>query len=305
MEMNLPLEVERKTASISNLRPQATDALTVVSLTDDDREEVLSFLARRPIHTFGLAGFIHSNGIVSPHNRGQFYGCRNTKGQLEGVALIGHHTLFETDNETAIAIFARLAQEHSDVYMLLGEQEKVERFWHYYGEGGREARLYCRELLFEQTWPVQMMEPVSEMRLAAIEDLNLILPAHAETAFYESGINPLEADLEGFGNRCARRIAKGQTWVWIDKGKLLFKAEVLTDTPEVIYLEGIWVDCQERGKGYGLRCMLQLARDFLQRTKSICLLVNGKNHEAQVFYEKTGFRVISYYDTIFLKKEVN
>ncbi len=37
--------------------------------------------------------------------------------------------------------------------MLLGEQEEVETFWHYYGDGGQEARLYCRELLFEQQWP--------------------------------------------------------------------------------------------------------------------------------------------------------
>ncbi|MCI0489246.1 MAG: GNAT family N-acetyltransferase [Blastocatellia bacterium] len=303
--MNLPLEIEQNTATVSNLCPQASGSLTVVSLTDEHKDEVLAFLAGRPIHTFGMAGFICTNGMVSDHNRGGFYACRDGKGRLEGVALIGHHTLFETDNEAAIAAFARLAQEYSAVHMLLGEQEKVERFWHYYAEGGQAARLFCRELLFELKWPAQLMEPVTGIRLATIEDLHLIMPIQAQSAFYESGINPLDADPEGFRKRCIRRIDKGQTWVWADKGKLLFKAEVMTDTPEVIYLEGIWVDCEERGKGYGLRCMSQLARDFLQRTESICLLVNGRNHEAQVFYQKAGYKLISCYDTIFLKKEAN
>src|ERR1051326_3761784 len=87
------------------------DSMTVQSLTDEHREEVLAFLATRPIHTFGLAGFIRDNGLVSPHNRGTFYGCRNDQGSLEGVALIGHFILFETLSTEATAAFARIAQE--------------------------------------------------------------------------------------------------------------------------------------------------------------------------------------------------
>src|SRR5262249_39225339 len=132
-------------------------------------------------------------------------------------------------------------------------------------------------------------EPVQALRFARPQDLDLIVPVHALTAFVESGIDPLNVDPEGFRQRCARRIDQGKTLVWIEDDTLLFKAEIVADTPEVIYLEGVWVDPQHRGKGIGLRCMSQLNREFLKRTGSVCVLVNEKFEGAQAFYRKAGF----------------
>ncbi len=131
------------------------------------------------------------------------------------------------------------------------------------------------------------------------------MPVHARTAYEESGINPLDVDPDGFRKRCARRIEQGKTWVWIENGKLIFKAEVVTDSPDVIYLEGVDVHPDERGKGYGLRCISQLTDMFLERTRSVVLLVNEKNRDARRFYEKAGYGLIGYYDTIFLRQQIN
>src|SRR3954451_1302193 len=75
--------------------PEATDSVVTQLLTEDDCVEVIAFLAERPIHTVAMAGLIRDNGIVSEDNRGSFWGCRNSEGRLEGVALIGHATLIE------------------------------------------------------------------------------------------------------------------------------------------------------------------------------------------------------------------
>ena len=283
--------------------PVGRSPLSVDLLTAEDQAEVLAFLAQRPIHTFGMAGFIRCNGIVSPHNRGEFYGCRNGQGELEGVALIGHFILFETQSDSAIRAFAQLAQKHSDVYMLLGEKENVEAFWGYYASGGQAARLFCRELLLEQRWPIEVQGEVAGLRLASMDDLDLIVPAHAQTAFEESGEDPLVTDPVGFRQRCAHRIEQGRTWVLVENGRLVFKTEVVADTPEVIYIEGVWVDPNERGKGYGKRCVSQLTRNFLSRAESVCLLVNERFREAQALYKTVGFRLVSSYDTIFLQRE--
>jgi uncharacterized protein len=277
--------------------------LSVDKLTAEDEGEVLAFLAERSIHTFGMAGFIRSNGIVSPHNRGSFYSCRDGQGRLEGVALIGHFILFETRGDAATRAFARLAQEHSNVYMLLGEQEKVGAFWDYYASAGQAPRLFCRELLLELRWPIEVKDEVAGLRLATTDDLDLIVPAHAETAFEESGEDPLLRDPVGFRQRCARRIEQGRTWVLVEGGRLVFKTEIVADTSEVVYIEGVWVDPQERGKGNGLRCLSQLNRTFLQRADSVCLLVNERFGVAQSFYKKAGFKYVSSYDTIFLQQE--
>ena len=129
--------------------PEADVTVDVFELTEDDRNEVLAFLAERPIHTVCMTGFIRDNGLVSPHNRGTFYGCRNSENRLEGVALVGHATLIEARSLRAMREFGLVAQTHTRTHMIMGEVSAVEDFWNHYADEGQEMRRACRELLFE------------------------------------------------------------------------------------------------------------------------------------------------------------
>jgi predicted GNAT family acetyltransferase len=286
-------------------RIDAARNLTVAPLDGGHRQEVLDFLAERPLHTVIMSSFVRDNGLVSPLNRGTFYACRDEEGKLEGVALIGHATLVEARTEEALAAFARLARESRSGHVILGEQEKVGRFWDYYAAGEESPRLLCREMLLEQCWPVAVREEVKGLRLATADDLDLVVPVQAEMAYEESGVNPLERDPEGFRRRCARRIELGRVWVWVEDGRLIFKAEIISETPEVIYLEGVWVNPTERGKGYGLRCMSQLGRELLARASSISMLVNERNSKALSLYRRAGYKLRGCYDTIYLQPRNN
>jgi predicted GNAT family acetyltransferase len=297
--------LQAKTAPALPLLPHETSgAVTIHTLTTAaQKAEVLDFLSERPLHTVFMASLIRDNGLVSPLNRGTFYACRNEVHQLEGVALIGHATILETRTEAALQAFAELAQSVKHKHLIIGEQEKIERFWHYYAGAGQDARLLCRESLFEQRWPVEVREAVRGLRRATLDDLELVMPVQARMAFEESGVNPMEVDPTGFRLRCARRIEQGRVWVWVENGRLIFKADIISETPQVSYLEGVYVTPEERGKGYGLRCVSQLGRTLLARTESICLLVNEKNRETQDFYRKAGYKLRSCYDTIFLQRD--
>lgn len=279
---------------------ETAKCISIAQLDRRDEAEVLEFLSARPLHTVTLVGFIRDNGLVNPLNRGTFYGCRNRQGQLEGVALIGHATLMETSTDRALETFAEIAQRTTSTHLTMGEKERIDEFWNYYAEGGQERRLACRELLFELKWPIEVEARVPELRLATQDDLALVLPVQAQMAFEKSGVNPMEKDLAGFRQRCARRIAQGRTWVVVPAGKLLFKADIISATAEVIYLEGIWVNPEQRGAGLGLRCMSHLAQTLLRDTRSLCLLVNEQNAAAQLFYQRAGYKLRSVYDTIFL-----
>src|SRR5919197_4015690 len=96
-------------------------------LENEHKAEVLSFLAARPLHTFIKTSWIKDNGLVSSFNRGNFYGYRDRKGELKGVALIGHITLFETQEDAAIAAFAKLTQACPSTHAVLSEEEKINR----------------------------------------------------------------------------------------------------------------------------------------------------------------------------------
>jgi predicted GNAT family acetyltransferase len=280
-----------------------TGCSTVHLSSCEDAAETLAFLASRPIHTVNLRGFIRDNGLNSSLNRGSFYGYRNAAGILEGVALIGHCTLLEARTDRALEALARQAQECSNTHMIMGERERIEEFWNYYSEEGQQKRLACRELLFELRSPIEAQPEVIELRLATLYDLELVLPVQAAMAEEESGINPLMKDPEGFRKRCARRIEQGRTWVLVEDGRLIFKTDVLAATPEVIYLEGIYVNTEDRAQGHGLRCLSQLSRTLLQQTEALCLLVNEQNSAAHAFYRKAGFEMTSTYDTIFLQQD--
>jgi predicted GNAT family acetyltransferase len=263
--------------------------------------EVLSFLEKRPLHTAYLAGLIRDNGVQNSLNRGTFYGYRNANGQLEGVALIGHAILMETESDLALQAFAETAEQCKSSHMVMCEEDRIDRFWGHYTEAGQEIRHASRHLLLELRWPTEGSQQTPGLRVATLEDIELLIPVHAQMAQAESGIDPRNTDASGFRSRYARRIEQGRTWVLTVDDRLIFKAEVVSETPETAYIEGVWVNPDVRGQGYGRRCMSLLAKLLLGRTKSICLFVNDDDEEAQRFYQQAGYHLRSVYDTIFLK----
>lgn len=279
----------------------SNESCTIGELSQSDEAEVFEFLAARPIHTVFMASLIRDNGLVSPHNRGSFYACRDRYGLLEGVALVGHATVIEARTENSLASFARLARNCLNAHLIRGEQETINNFWKYYASSGEEPRLICREMLFEQREPVSSIEGVDDLRPATLGDIDKVLAVNASMAFEEGGISPLKKDPSGFRNRAARRIEQGRIWVWIQDNRLIFKADVVGDTPEVTYLEGVHVHVEERRQGYGLRCLTSLSSILLERSQSICLTVNEGNKKALNFYEKAGYQFHSHYETIYLR----
>jgi len=287
------------TTSVSGIG--AISAMPAKFLNDSSKPEVLDFLEQRPAQTAMLSGLIRDNGLSSDLNRGDFFGCRNEHGELEGVALIGHATLFEARSERALYSLANRAQNCTGTHMLMGEQDGVQMFWEFYAGRQAQMRKSCREHLLELRPPVELREEVPGLRLATAEDLDAIVPIHALMACEESGLNPLDIDPEGFRRRYLRRIQKQRSWVWMDSGNVVFKAEIVSQTPHVAYLEGIWVNPDNRSQGQGTNCVLQLSKQLLSRSESVCLFVNAENTSAITFYERMGFKDKESFDTIFLQ----
>ena len=214
------------------------------------------------------------------------------------MALLGHATLIEARTENSLASFARLARNCLNAHLIRGEQETINRFWKHYANSGQEPRLICRESLFEQK-AATTVEGVADLRPATLNDLDKVLAVNASMALQEAGTSPLQNDPGGFRFRTARRIEQGR--VWVEDDRLMFKADVVAETPEVAYLEGVHVHMEERRKGYGLRCLASLSSILLESSESICLTVNETNKNALKFYEKAGYQFHSHYETIYLR----
>ena len=286
--------------------PQAVH-LTVVpdlrrtfELKNRNEVEVLAFLNVRPVHTVVMTSFILDNGIDSKLNRGKFYGVRNAEGKLDGVALIGHTTLVEARSPEALKALAFAAkQSTTPIHLIMSSGDAAEDFWRYYGDGFHEPRLTCTEFLFEVNFPFLVPRGDWEVRKAEADEVTEIAEAQAAIAFMESGVDPMETDREGFMARVLRRIEQNRIFVVYEGDKLVFKADIIAETADLIYLEGVYVAPEYRGKGVGSGCLAKLTLNLLKRVQNVCLLSNINFIDAHMTYVKAGFKHTDSCTTLF------
>jgi predicted GNAT family acetyltransferase len=277
------------------------NTLNIEALTDRDETEVLAFLSLRPIHTVFMASLIRDYGLVSSFNRGTFYGYRNESGAIEGVALIGSKTIIEAPDDAAFEALTALALDNPNPYLIRGEHQQIERILNYARRTGHTPRLVCDELLLDMDAPLEGIEGVYGLRTATPADIEQVVSINADMAFEESGVDPLKTDPQGVTQRALRRVEQGRVWVLVENGQIIFKADVISETPDVIFLEGVYVHPEARGRGYGFRCLNQLGRNLLSRVSSLCLVVNQTNKRAQALYNKSGYKLHSRYCTVYFQ----
>lgn len=292
---------ERETVVKRPMFTIAPDLSRVSELKNNNREEALAFLAIRPVHTVVMTSFINDNGMESDLNRGKFFSYKNAQGTLEGMALIGHTTLVEARTEEALKALAFTARSsETPIHLIMSDGTAAESFWKYYTGGIQKPRLTCTENLFEIGFPFMVPKSQHNIRTATAEELLPIAEAQAEIAFMECGIDPMQKDREGFLKRVARRIEQGRVFVVFENDKLVFKADIIAETTDVIYLEGIYVAPEHRGKGVGSGCLSQLSLDLLGRVENICLLSNVDFTNAHQSYYKAGYKNTDTCTTLFV-----
>jgi predicted GNAT family acetyltransferase len=291
-------ETEGSTPRLS-LSKARLRSLSLHAFSDGHQDEVLAFLAQRSIHTVFMSGLIRDNGLVSSANRGTLYGCRDRWDRLTGVALIGPKTVIEARDDAALEVFASLTSGNLTAHLVRGEQQQIEYILRKYAEVGRTPRRVSREFLLEQTAPVPGVAAEPRLRLASRKDLESVVLTNAALGFEESGVNPLLQDRRGMFIRTARRVDQGRVWVLAQDGRMVFKADIISETPETAFIEGVFVQPEVRRQGYGLRCMTQLTRNLLDRVASVCLVVNEQNERARAFYQKAGYQIRSCYNTAY------
>ena len=275
-----------------------SESLQVSPVTAGSEKEILSALSAASLTNVIMAGFVRDNTVISPLNRGKFYLCRNEQNQLEGVALIGHTILLDVFTERAIQAFATVARREVSPHLLMGERNLVKQFWEYYAQPQQLPRLVC-PILFMRRAPFETHQATVGLRLAVREDLEHVVQAQAAMALETSGVDPLQKDPIGFRERYLRRIELKRVWVLMKDGRLVFKTDVIADTPEAAYIEGVYVSPEERGKGLGQRCLTEAGRAFLGRNKAIYLFVQNDEERTRSFYLKLGFNVAGQYDLLY------
>ncbi len=260
---------------------------SVFELTESDREEALALLCDDPISAVHLIGMLEDYGVVHEAHRGQFFGYYEND-KLAGVALLGHSILIY-GKEASLPYFAEATiKSKAKGHVIFGPRKQVESFWSSLEKLGWHTRL-VREYHWFVSHRSAKLPKSLQLRKASLDDIQVVANAQAQMVFEASGIDPRETDFEGYYYRVAERIKRGRVWIKIEDGKLVFKADLVNQTSDTSYLEGIWTDPEYRDKGIATECLSELVHRLLYSGSIPCLVVEPHDEIAKRVYRKVGF----------------
>jgi len=256
-------------------------------LIEPKRDKILRFCAADPVERVFLED-------VARRGVGRFVGLIED-GELRALCHVGVNVV---PSGHGCGAFAREVARSSP-RMLIGEARAVTDLW-------EEARsLLPRPREDRPGQPVFVIReppPPGEtgLRPARLDDLELLLPACAVAHERELGVDPLRRDAEGFRWRTRMQIEEGRSWLWVEDGVILFKAEASAWTPDAVQLQQVWVDPAARRNRNGARGLSDLCRLLLERVPVVCLFVRAENVAAIRLYETIEMEHVLDYRSVLL-----
>jgi predicted GNAT family acetyltransferase len=184
---------------------------------------------------------------------------------------------------------------------LVGRAEMVLPMWqrleHAWG-AARNVREH-QPLMTLTTPPVCAIDPT--VRQVRADELDAYLIAAIDMFIGEVGIDPRIGDGgRGYRRRVAGLIAAGRAWARFERGQVVFKAEVGSQSPSVGQIQGVWVHPDWRGHGIGTAGTATLASAVVRSGRIASLYVNDFNVVARATYNRIGFTQIGTFATVLL-----
>lgn len=243
-----------------------------------DRRQMLEFCALEPVERVYLYD-------MASRQVGRFLGIAADDGSLTALCHLGTNLVPSGED---CAVFAAAAGRAGS-RMIIGEERAVGELW------AAAAPLLPPPREDRPGQPVfAISEPPppgeSGLRAATEDDLERLLPACAAAHCEELGVNPLLYEADAFRWRTRDQIERASSWLWLEDGVILFKAEASAWSADAVQIAQVWVDPEARRRGYASRGMRDLCRLLLETTPTVTLFVRAENAPAIRLYESIGMR---------------
>jgi uncharacterized protein len=154
-------------------------------------------------------------------------------------------------------------------------------------------------LMAMATPPTCAIDPA--VRRVRVDELEPYLVAAIDMFIGEVGIDPRLGDGgRGYRRRVAGLIAAGRAWARFEHGKVIFKAEVGSQSPAVGQIQGVWVHPEYRGRGLGSAGTAAVVESVVDSGRMASLYVNDFNTVARSAYARVGFAEVGTFATVLL-----
>ena len=138
------------------------------------------------------------------------------------------------------------------------------------------------------------------VRRSTMQDLEVLYPACVAMHTEEVGVSP-ESNGGGpiFHAGVSQLVGTGRSFVRIEDGRVVFKAELAAVTPHACQVQGVYVAPDLRGTGLGTAGMAAVVTHALREVAPVVsLYANSYNTPALRVYERVGFERTATFTTI-------
>lgn len=259
-------------------------------LDDRDLSEVRAFLAKDPVVNVMVASRVEASGLdpwrLGAEVWGWFAGSR-----LESLCYAGANLVPVAATADAVRGFAdRAKRQGRRCSSIVGDAWTVRDLWALLEPAwGRAREVRERQPLMATGLP-PTVQPDPLVRLVEPHELEILLPAAIAMFTEEVGVSPTVGDGgELYRARVAELIAQRRSFARIEAGRVVFKAEIGSVTPQACQVQGVWVEPDLRGQGIGGHGMAAVVEHALAHVApQVSLYVNDFNLSARAVYRAVG-----------------
>jgi uncharacterized protein len=185
-------------------------------------------------------------------------------------------------------------------WTVLGPSSAVEPMWERLSRewpAPREVRHGQRHLEIHED---PLVEPDPLVRRSTLDELDIVYPASVAMYTEEVGVSPEEhGGGATYRARVAQLISRHWSFVRIEDGRVVFKAEVAAATPHACQVQDVYVAPDRRGEGLASAGVAAVVATALREIAPVvALYVNDGNVAARRVYEKIGFRQTETFTTV-------
>lgn len=269
-------------------------------LRDADRTQVDAVLDQEPVAATFVAARVATGGVSRWRLGAHLWGYA-PEGRLESVCYSGANLVPVSASPAAVRAYAVMAREQGRVCSsILGPADAVLDLWaDLEPDWGKAREVRARQPLLATATPGDVA-PDPTVRRARMPDFDGVLPACVAMYTEEVGVSPLGWDGGAtYRARVAELIRAGRSYLRVDDGQVVFKAELGAVSRHACQVQGVWVHPHWRGRGIATACVAAVVADALRTVAPIVsLYVNDYNTAARRVYARCGFEQVGTFATV-------
>lgn len=269
-------------------------------LDDRDEDEALALLRRDEVAHVFVISRIEAAGL-DPWRLGAEVWGHYSGGRLDGICYAGANVVPAEASPEALSAFAERARRQGRrCSSLVGPAELVMPLWRELQPAWGPARELRERQPLMATSSAPAVAPDPDVRRARPEEVDILMPASVAMFTEEVGVSPLAGDGGAlYRARVTELVAAGRSFVRVDGGRVVFKAEIGAATSAACQVQGVWVDPELRGRGMGTSGMAAVVRTALAEVAPVVsLYVNDFNTPARRAYERVGFTQVGTFASV-------